>query len=70
MSKIHIETPDQFSINGLKITQNVKPEVLAQRAPQTREKEESASHHLIFSFAQLLTTTSENGTLEAWKTRK
>ena len=41
MSQIHIETQDQFSKNDMRSTRNVKPEVLARRAPQTREKEES-----------------------------
>ena len=70
MSKIHIETPDQFSINDLRITRNVKPEVLAQRAPRQKKKRRVLRTTLIFSFAQLRATTSENGSLEAWKNQK
>ena len=43
---------------------NVKPEVLARRAPQTREKKEYFAPLQIFSFAQLRATTFENETLE------
>ena len=53
MSQIHIETHDQFSQNDMRSTRNVKPGVLARRAPQTREKEETASHPKMTSKFQL-----------------
>ena len=67
MSQIHLETHDQFSQNDMRSTGNVKPEVLARRAPQTREKKEYFAPLQIFSFAQLRATTFENETLETLK---